>query len=42
MFADAYGVALRLDQIVEPDIRIEGCPPHPNEIIAAFRSLTEL
>ncbi|MHB1208800.1 MAG: NADH-quinone oxidoreductase subunit B family protein [Acidimicrobiales bacterium] len=42
IFASAYGVASRLDDVVEPDVRIEGCPPHPDEIIRALRSLTEL
>lgn len=42
MFANAYGVASRLDDLVEPDVRIEGCPPHPDAIIRALRSITEL
>lgn len=42
IFADAYGVASNVDDLVKPDVRIEGCPPHPDAIIRALRSLTDL
>jgi Ni,Fe-hydrogenase III small subunit len=40
IFKDAYGVASTLDDVVEPDVRIPGCPPHPTQIVHALRSLT--
>ena len=42
IFAGAYGVASSVDDLVEPDVRVEGCPPHPEAIIRALRSLTGL
>lgn len=42
IFTDAYGVASSVNDLVEPDVRIEGCPPHPEAILRALRSLTEL
>ncbi|MHB1087379.1 MAG: NADH-quinone oxidoreductase subunit B family protein [Acidimicrobiales bacterium] len=42
IFAGAYGVASPLEDLVEADVRIEGCPPHPDAIIRALRSITEL
>jgi Ni,Fe-hydrogenase III small subunit len=40
IFKHAYGVASTLDDVVEPDVRIPGCPPHPTQIVHALRSLT--
>lgn len=40
MFADAYGVAAPLADIVTPDVLIPGCPPHPDDIVRALRGLT--
>jgi len=42
IFTDAYGVASSVDDLVQPDVRIEGCPPHPDAILHALRSLTQL
>lgn len=41
LFAEAYGVARPLDAIIEPDVRITGCPPHPDAIILALRTLSD-
>jgi Ni,Fe-hydrogenase III small subunit len=40
IFRDAYGVAGTLDSFVGVDVRIPGCPPHPEAITQALRSLT--
>ncbi|HEV3188354.1 MAG TPA: NADH-quinone oxidoreductase subunit NuoB [Acidimicrobiales bacterium] len=40
IFRDAYGVAGTLDSFVDVDVRIPGCPPHPEAITQALRSLT--
>jgi Ni,Fe-hydrogenase III small subunit len=40
MFASAYGVSTALDRVVTPDVSIPGCPPHPDAIVAALRSLS--
>lgn len=40
IFRDAYGVAGILDSYVAVDVRIAGCPPHPDAITQALRSLT--
>jgi len=40
IFRDAYGVAGTLDSFVGVDVRIRGCPPHPQAITQALRSLT--
>jgi Ni,Fe-hydrogenase III small subunit len=41
LFADAYAVEAPLGEIVTPDVLIAGCPPRPDEIVAALRTLTE-
>lgn len=40
IFRDAYGVEATLDSFVDVDVRIPGCPPHPDAITQALRSLT--
>ena len=40
IFRDAYGVAGTLDSFVDVDVRVPGCPPHPEAITQALRSLT--
>lgn len=40
IFRDAYGVDGTLDSFVAVDVRIPGCPPHPDVITQALRSLT--
>lgn len=39
-FAGAYGVAGAVDQVVPVDLRVPGCPPEPEAIIAALRQVT--
>jgi formate hydrogenlyase subunit 7 len=40
IFRDADGVEGTLDSVVDVDVRIPGCPPHPTAISQALRSLT--
>ncbi len=40
VFAGAYGIEAPLDTLVELDVTIPGCPPHPAAITAALRGLT--
>lgn len=40
VFADAYGVAGAVGDVVDVDIAIPGCPPRPDQIVAALRSVT--
>ncbi len=40
VFADGYGVAGAVGELVEVDVEIPGCPPTPREIVAAVRSVT--
>lgn len=40
VFADAYGVAGAVGELVPVDVEIPGCPPTPTEIVAALRSVT--
>jgi Ni,Fe-hydrogenase III small subunit len=39
-FADGYGVASRLSDVIAADVEIPGCPPHPAAITEALRGLT--
>jgi len=41
IFRDAYGVEGTLDSMVNVDVRIPGCPPHPDAITQGLRSLTD-
>jgi Ni,Fe-hydrogenase III small subunit len=40
IFAGAYGVEANLDTLVDVDVRIPGCPPHPTAITEALRGIT--
>ncbi|OBH42971.1 NADH-quinone oxidoreductase subunit B family protein [Mycobacterium mantenii] len=40
VFADAYGVAGAVGEVVPVDLEIPGCPPTPGQIVAALRSVT--
>lgn len=40
VFADAYGVAGAVGDVVPVDVEIPGCPPTPAEIVAGLRSVT--
>jgi len=40
VFADAYGVAGPVGQIVPVDIEIGGCPPRPEAIVEGLRKLS--
>lgn len=40
VFAGAYGVAGAVADVVPVDVEIEGCPPRPEQIVAALRGLT--
>ena len=41
MFAEAYGVAGPVSDVVPVDLQVPGCPPRPDQIVAALRSVTE-
>ncbi len=40
LFRGAHGVAGAAEDVVEVDKRIPGCPPRPEEIVAALREVT--
>lgn len=40
VFADAYGVAGAVGDLVPVDVEIPGCPPSPDQIVNALRSVT--
>lgn len=40
VFADAYGVVGAVNEVVPVDVEIPGCPPSPDAIVAALRSVT--
>lgn len=40
VFAGAYGVAGAVSDVVPVDVEVPGCPPPPEEIVAALRRLT--
>ena len=42
VFVDAYGIEANLDALVEVDVAIPGCPPHPTIITEALRRFTGL
>jgi Ni,Fe-hydrogenase III small subunit len=39
-FAGGHGVAGPVDDVLPVDVHIPGCPPEPEEIVAALRGLT--
>jgi Ni,Fe-hydrogenase III small subunit len=40
VFADAYGVVGAVSDIVAVDLDVPGCPPRPEAIVEALRTLT--
>ncbi|MBO2436253.1 NADH-quinone oxidoreductase subunit B family protein [Actinomadura nitritigenes] len=40
VFAEAYGVAGAVGDVVPVDVEVRGCPPRPEAIVAALRGLT--
>lgn len=40
VFAEAYGVAGPVSAVVPVDAEVPGCPPRPEEVVAALRRLT--
>jgi formate hydrogenlyase subunit 7 len=40
VFKGAYGVVGAVGEVVPVDVQIPGCPPTPDEIVAALRSVT--
>lgn len=40
VFAEAYGVAGAVGDLVPVDVEVRGCPPRPEAIVAALRGLT--
>jgi len=40
VFAGSYAVAGSVDDVVEVDVHVPGCPPAPDAIIAALRAVT--
>ncbi len=40
MFANAYGVAGAVSDLVDVDIEVPGCPPEPEQIVEALRRVT--
>jgi len=40
-FVGAYGVAGSVDDVVDVDLSVPGCPPEPDQIAAALRRVTQ-
>ena len=40
VFAGAYGVVGAVSEVMDVDVEIAGCPPSPDAIVAALRSVT--
>lgn len=40
VFAQAYGIVGAVGEVVPVDVEIPGCPPTPDQILAALRSVT--
>ena len=40
VFRDAYGVVGAVGDVVPVDVQVPGCPPTPQQIVAALRSVT--
>src|SRR3981081_1991389 len=41
VFADAYGVLGAVGEVAPVDVEVPGCPPTPEQIVAALRSVTD-
>ena len=41
MLAGGYGVAGAVSDVVPVDVEVPGCPPRPEQIVAALRSVTQ-
>jgi Ni,Fe-hydrogenase III small subunit len=41
VFAQAYGTVGAVGEVVPVDVEIPGCPPTPDQIVTALRSVTE-
>ncbi len=40
VFGDAYGVVGAVGEVIPVDVEVPGCPPSPDQVIAALRSVT--
>lgn len=40
VFGDAYGVVGAVSDVIPVDVEIPGCPPTPDQVVAALRSVT--
>ncbi|KZS66950.1 oxidoreductase [Mycobacterium kansasii] len=40
VFGDAYGVGGAVGDVIPVDVEIPGCPPSPDQVVAALRSVT--
>lgn len=40
VFAEAYGVAGAVREVIPVDVEVAGCPPRPEAIVEALRGLT--
>ena len=40
VFAGSYAVAGSVDDVVQVDVHVPGCPPDPKAIVAALRAVT--
>lgn len=40
VFGDAYGVVGAVSEVIPVDVEIPGCPPSPDQVVAALRSVT--
>jgi Ni,Fe-hydrogenase III small subunit len=40
VFGDAYGVVGAVGEVIPVDVEVPGCPPSPDQVVAALRSVT--
>lgn len=40
VFGDAYGVVGAVGEVIPVDVQVPGCPPSPDQVVAALRSVT--
>lgn len=40
VFGDAYGVVGSVGEVIGVDVEIPGCPPSPDQVVAALRAVT--